>query len=403
LIKEKIFKSLNIPSKKQNTQFYPVYVKPEKNKLLNFAVSENTVYLNNGSGLIFAISKEGVEKWRFALSANNGMLPIIGQKATANNQTTESSITKNSILLKNNVLYVVKGNKLYAINANGNAKWKYEHVCDIISTSIKHQGNILYCTTIDNQLLAIDLNGRRKWSFQAEDRIDHSSIVFHTNAIYFTVAGNKLHALRLNGVRKWQFFKSSRQKNPPRMALHIQKPPVKHQSYNGRLYLGIPVILNSVLINQSSIKQVVKPGAGLLLEYQIQPFLSINTGFVYTLSEYQINQDSVKSDLLYIPFYLKLKIPGNKYRPYLNLGFEYRNFISSAYKEYDFTKYMSLTQFALVLGLGNELDVGFGWLFFDIMYSLGLGEAITINPFNSELAGSFINNIRLFLGVKIEL
>jgi PKD repeat protein len=121
---------------------------------------------------------------------------------------------------------------LYAINPNGELKWRYEadgflwHMCP----SIAEDGTI-YFGAWDEYLHAVNPDGSRKWRFNAGDSISSDPVIGDDGTIYFgtmwgTGGGGKIYAVNPDGSEKWQY----------KTGFHIRSDPVIGD--DGTVYIG---------------------------------------------------------------------------------------------------------------------------------------------------------------------
>ena len=147
---------------------------------------DGCVYIGSNNGL-YAISKNGSEKWRF--SGNTYSTPAID---TDNN------------------LYMGSGKLLYSINKKGKKNWEYKVGGWIYTSSpaIGNDGTIYIGSSGDNKKLhAINPNGSKKWEFDVGDFIEFSPVVGIDGTVYVgsgdTVAS--LFAVNPDGSRRWSY------------------------------------------------------------------------------------------------------------------------------------------------------------------------------------------------------
>jgi len=162
------------------------------------------VYVGSSDGSVLALDIEGKLKWKYKI----------------NDIAIEDLIFNKSIAVDNNgTIYFGVNDYLFAINLNGELKWKissidYDTVSNsenIISASpaIAYDGTIYFGTDISQSLYAINSDGILKWSFTTQARIDSSPAIDNNGSIFFGSQDCYLYALDLNGKLLWKFKASS--------------------------------------------------------------------------------------------------------------------------------------------------------------------------------------------------
>lgn len=106
----------------------------------------------------------------------------------------------------NGVIYVTgREGCLYAINPDGQYRWKYTINADTVSTpAIGPDGSILFGAR-DRQLHAVTATGQRKWVFKTGRWIDASPAVGPDGSVYFGSWDGFFYALTSEGQEKWRF------------------------------------------------------------------------------------------------------------------------------------------------------------------------------------------------------
>lgn len=94
---------------------------------------------------------------------------------------------------------------LYAINSDGNLKWKYkvENGVAPIAPTITSEGTIYIGTNMG--LSAFNPDGTKKWSFNLGVTISSSPAIGSDGTIYMGTSNNYMYALNPNGTKKWKF------------------------------------------------------------------------------------------------------------------------------------------------------------------------------------------------------
>lgn len=147
-------------------------------------VSEETTYIGDDSGNIYAINNQGNLKWKYKTSGK----------------------IKSSPVVHNKVLYVGSNDKtLYAINTiTGELLWEF-YADSPINSVPAVVGDTLYFGTDSGKFFAVNINTyQEKWTFKADKAIYSSPAVIN-NKVVFGSMDKKLYALDLKGQKVWDF------------------------------------------------------------------------------------------------------------------------------------------------------------------------------------------------------
>jgi outer membrane protein assembly factor BamB len=115
--------------------------------------SDGTIYMSARDATLYALNQDGTEKWTFPLGDNNEYMPGIDTKGTSDPS--------------DDVIYSdIQGNKIIAVDWEGNLLWQFDVASDIDSTPIVGPDGRVYFGT-DNQLslFAIDPDARATGQF----------------------------------------------------------------------------------------------------------------------------------------------------------------------------------------------------------------------------------------------
>lgn len=146
-----------------------------------------------------ALSKDGVEKWRYPLDS--------------------SLINCRPVIDKDNTIYMASRNAVYAISPEGTLKWKYE---DTEGGFEVYTGNGSQCVSFDDnniyvcaseygemfKLVALNKDGTLKWATKGNDDI-HLNFSFpsivHKDKIYLISQSGDLFCIDKTGKVKWRY------------------------------------------------------------------------------------------------------------------------------------------------------------------------------------------------------
>lgn len=166
---------------------------------------DGTIYLGSNSMFLYALDPSGAEKWRFKsigcvlesdpLAANDGTIYFTPSGYHSNENGT-----------------------LYALNADGTLKWKYEHeTLAPYFPTISKDGSALYVVLYQStdvsyekigHLCALHTqNGSRLWTFSADSGmgISNEPAIGPEGTIYCTTFEGNLYAINPDGTFKWEF------------------------------------------------------------------------------------------------------------------------------------------------------------------------------------------------------
>jgi hypothetical protein len=99
---------------------------------------------------------------------------------------------------------------LYAINADGSIKWKFDSAHPLTSPILSRFGTILFGTTgawksKGHKLFALNTEGEQLWAFDTDEVSAFSPVIGKDDVIYIATHGSNLHAVHPNGNSKWLF------------------------------------------------------------------------------------------------------------------------------------------------------------------------------------------------------
>ncbi|MBS3814449.1 PQQ-like beta-propeller repeat protein, partial [Candidatus Bipolaricaulota bacterium] len=113
---------------------------------------------------------------------------------------TGGEVYSSPAIARDGGLYVgSEDNNLYAIDANGNLKWRYETGggwWDYVDSSpaIAEDGTV-FVGSYDNRVYAINSDGSLQWSFSTEGWIDSSPVIGSDGTVYVGSADSNLYAI----------------------------------------------------------------------------------------------------------------------------------------------------------------------------------------------------------------
>lgn len=146
--------------------------------------SNGTLYVGGGDS-IYAISKDGREKWWREPGWNGGTTVAIGKGGT---------------------LYAAIGwDELLSISAKGHTWWEFgpQDYNDTIPPVVDSDGTVYTATAYwGDSLYAVTPDGREKWRFAVDGGVWRAPVIGLDGTVYVLSCG-KLYAINKNGSRKW--------------------------------------------------------------------------------------------------------------------------------------------------------------------------------------------------------
>jgi outer membrane protein assembly factor BamB len=147
--------------------------------------ADGTVYVGSADNYLYAIQSNGQLKWKFQIGDWVLSSPAIGADGT---------------------VYVGSGDHyLYAIQSNGQLKWKYQTGDQVTSSPAIGADGTVYVGSSDHYLYAIQSDGQLKWKYQTGSMVDSSPAIGADGTVYVGSDDNYLHAITPNGQLKWKF------------------------------------------------------------------------------------------------------------------------------------------------------------------------------------------------------
>ena len=147
--------------------------------------NDGTIYVGTTFNTLYAISRDGKEKWRFSTNGPVLTSPAIGSDGT--------------------IFAGSSDNNFYAINPDGTEKWLFSTGGSVRSSAAIGSDGILYVGSFDNNLYAIYPDGTEKWRFSTNDSVYASPAIGCDGTIYVGSYDDNLYAINPDGTEKWRF------------------------------------------------------------------------------------------------------------------------------------------------------------------------------------------------------
>jgi outer membrane protein assembly factor BamB len=150
--------------------------------------SDGTIYVGSYDTYIYAINPDGTQKWAFR---------------------TGGAVISSAAVGSDGTIYVGSGypnDKFYAINHDGSEKWTLNCPISWSSPAIGLQGEI-YFGSQDGYLYAVNANGTLRWKFDAGNIIYASPAIGYDGTIYVGADYGKFYAINPDGSINWVYNK----------------------------------------------------------------------------------------------------------------------------------------------------------------------------------------------------
>lgn len=186
-------------------------------------VSEETTYIGDDSGHVYAINNQGNLKWKFKTSGKIKSSPVVHNKVLYIGSTDKTLYAVNTItgellwefyadspinsvpaVVGNTLYFGTDSGKFFAVDTNTyQEKWTFK-AGKAISSSPAVINNKVVFGSMDKNVYALDLNGKKIWEFKTEGEIEASPTVVD-NYVYIGSADKKLYSIDLDkGTKKWE-------------------------------------------------------------------------------------------------------------------------------------------------------------------------------------------------------
>jgi hypothetical protein len=157
--------------------------------------NDGTIYIGSTDSYIYALNMNGNEKWKFK---SGGKIFTIGM-----------NIGKDGVLY-----FVANDGYLYSLNADGNLLWKVREgsgfeYSSTVGISFSPNGQTLYVGTRDGKLAAVNIDGTITWQYDAAPNttpaIDNDGNLFFS--VFSTITGKSgFYSLNSNGNERWVIY-----------------------------------------------------------------------------------------------------------------------------------------------------------------------------------------------------
>jgi outer membrane protein assembly factor BamB len=155
--------------------------------------------MDYGVPKVYALNPDGTLKWEFVTGGILGgtyASPTIGPDGTIYMGAGASKMAS----------YAKGGDRMWAINPDGSAKWFFKTGEVIYSAAAIAEDGTIYFGCADGNVYALNPDGTEKWRFTKKDGyFDCTPAIGRDGTIYVGSTNHNLYALTPKGKEKWHF------------------------------------------------------------------------------------------------------------------------------------------------------------------------------------------------------
>ncbi|MCF7805130.1 MAG: PQQ-binding-like beta-propeller repeat protein [Candidatus Marinimicrobia bacterium] len=171
------------------------------------------VYIGSTDGHLYALDHEGNQKWRFATGDSIVSSPVVGE---------------------NGVIYIgSNSDSLYAVNPDGSHKWTFGAGDEIKSSPAYGSDGTIYFGSDNGNVYAVDSSGTEVWSVSTDGPVRSSPAISGDGTIYVGSNDSKLYSISSSGSVNWSYDTGSPVKSSPAIG---QSGTIFFGSDNGKVY-----------------------------------------------------------------------------------------------------------------------------------------------------------------------
>tara|TARA_B100000700_G_scaffold256191_1_gene289306 strand:- start:796 stop:4398 length:3603 start_codon:yes stop_codon:yes gene_type:complete len=179
---------------------FDIAVNKEYGKLSGPAVGpDNTLYVLDNTGTMYAISNRGALKWSKTLYQGEKRL--------------DHGIKNTPTVTNNDTIYVTGAdNRLYALTTEGQLKWAYYDesfpFAEMSSKPSVGRDGTIFLGFYGGSLHAIEPSGKNRWTYlpsqpRTWDSTEHSIIASEDNTVFYCTREGVIYAIGFDGNPKW--------------------------------------------------------------------------------------------------------------------------------------------------------------------------------------------------------
>ena len=179
---------------------------------------DGTIYVGSDAKKLYAFSPDGEKKWEFVVGRAISSSPAIGKDGTIyvggeDNKLyainpdgtkkweldTKSVVTSSPTIGNDSTIYVALWDTalLYAVSLEGKIRWEFDfgQGNSIKSSPTVGENGTIFIGSYEGILYAINPDGNLKWRFKADDRIRSSPALGKDGTVYFGSYDKKFYAI----------------------------------------------------------------------------------------------------------------------------------------------------------------------------------------------------------------
>ncbi len=183
---------------------------------------DGTIYFGSHDHHLYALSPVGTERWKRDLGDAIYATPLVdadGNVYCGSDADVMASFTASGeqrfrlrvegdadtgvVQAPDGTIHFVAGRHLYAIDSEGNVKWRFEAREKIFSTPAIDEDGTVYFGSQDDELYALAADGRMRWSYHTGGDNDASPVIGDDGKIYFGSDDHRVYALDRDGDLVW--------------------------------------------------------------------------------------------------------------------------------------------------------------------------------------------------------
>ncbi|MFH1067980.1 MAG: PQQ-binding-like beta-propeller repeat protein [Candidatus Glassbacteria bacterium] len=157
--------------------------------------ADGTVYFGTGPGSksLYALNADGSPKWKYQT------------RDDVSTHTSGSIYSSPTIGADGTVYFGCDDSCLYALNAGSTLKWKYQTGGAVNSSPAIGADGTVYFGSDDGHLYALNANSTLKWKYKTGGKVSFSPAIGADGTVYFGSEDSCLYALWAYGSLKWKY------------------------------------------------------------------------------------------------------------------------------------------------------------------------------------------------------
>jgi outer membrane protein assembly factor BamB len=174
---------------------------------------DGMIYTGDFHGLLYAITPEGQERWRFQAGREIKSSPALAEDGT--------------------IYFGARDRQCYALTPAGKLKWKFATGAWVDSSPALAADGTICFGSWDKNFYALNPDGSLKWKFAVGGIVDSSPAIAADGTVYFGAHNKKFFALDAGGKLRWTFLTGAEVTSSPAIG---EDGDVYFSSTDGNLY-----------------------------------------------------------------------------------------------------------------------------------------------------------------------